>query len=78
MTDRQLSKRQPYHRRVGFRIDLPLASSLLVRYKIVSIHEDILSAIKVAAVLCKVATTHYENEKTNLSEFGVKVSRSLK
>ena len=75
VTERQLSKRQPYHRRVRFRVDFPQAASLFVRYIIVIIHDNILSAVEVAAILCKVATTHCKNEENNLSEFefGAKV-----
>ena len=73
MTERQLSKRQPYHRRVRFRVDFPQAASLFVRYIIVIIHDDILSAVEVATILCKVATTHCKTEENNVSEYGVKV-----
>ena len=73
MTERQLSKGQPYHRRVGFRVDFPQAASFFVRYRKVIIHDDILSAVEVATILCKVTTTHCENEENNLTEYGVKV-----
>ena len=75
-TERQLSKRQPYNRCIGLRLDLPQAASFLVRYivriMIVRIQDDILSAEEVAAIFCKVATTHCENN--NLSQYGVKIS----
>ena len=69
VTERQLSKRQPYHRRVVFWVEFPQAASLLVPCicRIVRTHDSIPSAVKVAAILCKVATTHCENEETNLS-----------
>ena len=41
---------------------------------IVRIQDDILSAEEVAAIFCKVATTHCENKDNNLSQYGVKIS----
>ena len=67
VTERQHRKRQPYHRRVGFRVDLPLAASLSVRYKIEIILDNVLSVVEVAAILCKVATAYCENEENNFS-----------
>ena len=77
-TERQLSKRQPYNRCVGLRLDLPQAASFLVRYivriMIVRIQDDILSVGEVAAIFCKVVTAHCENKDNNLSQYGVKIS----
>lgn len=65
-TERQLFKRQPYHRCFGLRVNIPIAASFWVRFKIEIRTDGIFSAFEVVAILCKVATTHCQNKENNL------------
>ncbi len=66
-TKRKVGERQPYHRCIGSRINIPKAASFSIIYRKVLIKimraVGIVRAGEVVAILCKVATTHYKEQK---------------